>query len=323
MQEESPLRLSRATGAMVDGPRRSSGTCYSWAMTTTTFDYLPSGRVRFDLEGLYATAGAGAHRFALRCKSAASWLEPEPEPAGAAALLTGTVDVATRGQRWVGGLQPVLLTLRSYPVPTDLLLSVTDDQLVALDLARADGGFELVLTLQMALLEPPAGAPPVRDTQVTLPVPRGRWLDLLDQLGREVGIQIRVPSPLGSSASPSLADEDDAASLSRTVARLRQARSQIRENQWAGAVTSCRMALDGVAALASPPLPTLASVKAISPRERTSEQRWASLYYDAHSLASAAVHDDEVTAGFEWSRADAEGLLAMTAALLNHYLATR
>lgn len=292
-------------------------------MTTTTFDYFPSGRVRFDLEGLYATSGAGAHRLAFRCKSAASWLEPEPEPAGAAALLTGTVDVATGGQRWLGGLEPKLLTLRSYPVPTDLLISVTDEQLVALDHARADRDFELVLTLQMALFEPPSGVPPVRDAQVTIPVSRGRWLELLDQLGREFGILIRVPSPLGSPGSRSPDDKNDAASLSRTVARLRQARGQILENQWAGAVTSCRMALEGLAALASPPLPTLASVKAISPRERTSEQRWASLYYDAHSLASAAVHDDEVTAGFEWSRVDTEGLLAMTAALLNHYLATR
>jgi hypothetical protein len=290
-------------------------------MITTTLDYLPHGRVRIDLDGLYATAGVAAHRLAIRGHFAASWLDKEPEPAASPALLTGTVDVATRGQRWFGGLQPVALTLRSFPVATDLILSTSDEQLVALDHARDDGDLQLVLNLQMVLLDPPGPAQPISDVQVTVPISRARWLELLDQLGSEIGLLIRVPSPLDSSTSLVAADARDRASLSRTASRLRQARGQLREHQWAGAVTSCRLALEGVAALAGPRLPTLASVKGVNPKDRTAEQRWASLYYDAQSLASAAVHDDDVTLGFTWSRADAEGLLAMTAALLNRYLA--
>ena len=71
-----------------------------------------------------------------------------------------------------------------------------------------------------------------------------------------------------------------------------------------------------------PCLPGAASLKSVDPKKRNSDQRWAALYYDTYSLGSAAAHDDPVTTDFVWSRADAEAMLAMTAALLNHYLAT-
>jgi hypothetical protein len=293
---------------------------YPWSMITTSLDYLPRGRVRVDLDEIFATAGVGAHRLAIQGQFTASWLDQESDGAATPALLTGTVDVSTRGQRWLGGLQPLVVTLRGFPVHRDLLLSVSDEQVVALDRARADGDLHFVVTLQMTLLEPPGAVHPVGDTQVTLPVSRARWLELLDQLGIEIAISIRVPSPLDATHSLGPTDESGEASLSRTVARLRAARGQLREHQWEAAVASCRLALEGVVGLARP-LPSEPSVRAVIPRERTSEQRWASLYYGARSLASAALHDDEVTADFAWSRTDVEGLLAMTAALVNHYLA--
>ncbi len=285
------------------------------------FDYLPLGSVRFDFDDVFANAGVGAHRLAVHMTHSASWLVNQAEPASSPALLTGTVEVEARGQRWLAGLEPRVLTLRGYPVSEQLLISTSDEQLIALDQVRGDGEFSLVLTVQLTLLDPPDAIHPVTDTQVSIRVPRGRWLELLDQLGSEVGILIRVPSPLTGATATEATCADALPSLSRTVARLREARQQVRDHQWEPAVTTCRQVLDGVAALAGPNLTAAAGFRSVDPKKRNSDQRWAALFYDTYSLGSAATHDDEVTADFVWSRADAEAMLTMTAALLNHYLA--
>lgn len=252
----------------------------------------------------------------------ASWLVNQAEPKPNPALLTGTVEVEARGQRWLAGLEPRVLPLRGYPVSEQLLVSTSDEQLIALDQARGDGEFSLVLTLQLTLLDPPDAIYPITDTQVSIRVPRGRWLELLDQLGSEVGILIRVPSPLTEATATEATSADALPSRSRTVARLRQARQQVRDHQWESAAATCRQVLDGVAALAGPGLPDATAVRSVDAKKRNPDQRWAALlYHDTYSLGSAATHDDEVTASFVWSRADAEALLTMTAALLNHYLA--
>jgi len=53
--------------------------------------------------------------------------------------------------------------------------------------------------------------------------------------------------------------------------------------------------------------------------ERTKEQRWAAVYHDLKSVASAAHHDDPVTSGFVWSLEDAEMMIAATSSLLAGY----
>ncbi len=291
-------------------------------VTSAQFDYLPRGSVRFDFDDVFANAGVGAHRLAVHMTHSASWLVNQAEPTPTPALLIGTVEVEARGQRWLAGLEPRVLPLRGYSVSEQLLISTADEQLIALDHARGDGEFSLVLHLQLTLLGPSAEIYPIRDTQVSVRVPRGRWLELLDQLGSEVGILIRVASPLTDATATEAATADEQPSLSRTVARLRQARQQVRDHQWESAAATCRQVLDGVRALAGPDLPDATSLKSVDPKKRCSDQRWAALYYDTYSLGSAAAHDDPVTADFVWSRADAEAMLAMTAALLNHYLAT-
>ena len=67
-------------------------------------------------------------------------------------------------------------------------------------------------------------------------------------------------------------------------------------------------------------LPTAGEVFNVKPDERTQEQRWAAIYYSVKSLAHAAHHDDQRTAGFTWTRADAEAVLAATAGLLRRLI---
>ncbi|MGZ4545204.1 MAG: hypothetical protein ACXVXT_07400 [Blastococcus sp.] len=49
---------------------------------------------------------------------------------------------------------------------------------------------------------------------------------------------------------------------------------------------------------------------------RNERQRWSALFYDVCSLASAASHDDDITAAFTCPRQDNQAMLAATARLL-------
>ena len=72
-------------------------------------------------------------------------------------------------------------------------------------------------------------------TRVHFRITRARWLELLDQVGGEVGIVVRVPSSLTDSVfqPPPAASTEDAASLSRAAARTCQARAELRgTSQW-------------------------------------------------------------------------------------------
>jgi len=112
---------------------------------------------------------------------------------------------------------------------------------------------------------------------------------------------------------------DDAPSLAQAAARLRQARAELRDGQWEHSVATCRRVLENIARLVS--VPTAASMDDVSAQKRTQDQRWAAVFNDLKSLASAAHHDDVTTDGFAWGRADAEAVLAATAGLLRLYTA--
>jgi hypothetical protein len=140
-------------------------------------------------------------------------------------------------------------------------------------------------------------------------------------VGTEVGILLRVPSPLTDSSTtpPPAASAEDAASLAQATARLRQASAELRDHQWEHCVATCRRVLENLARLVDLPLATV--VSKIKAEDRTQDERWATIYYDVKSMASAAHHDDSTTEGFSWNRADAEAVLAATAGLLTRYTA--
>ncbi|MFI5950396.1 hypothetical protein ACIA8B_22800 [Micromonospora chalcea] len=150
-------------------------------------------------------------------------------------------------------------------------------------------------------------------------IPRTRWLELLNQAGTEVDVLVRVPSPLTDSAltTPPASSNEDAASLAQATARLRQARAELRDQQWEHCVATCRRVLENISRLVN--IPSSRSVSNTPADQRTPDQRWAAIYWDIKSMANAAHHDDGTTAGFAWSRADAEAILATTAGLLLKY----
>lgn len=259
--------------------------------------------------------------FSLRVT--ATWLIPEPSTASSPALLIGTVWTSQHGLHWLGGTVPQAVALRRVGVAEELVLSLTDQQLIALERHRGEDDIEFHLKLQVVLLAPPEGVHPLVEADVRLLVARSRWLELLDQAGTEVGILIRVPTPVADPdlEAPASTSSDDATSLVQATARLRQARAELRDNQWEHCVATCRRVLENLGRLVVLPSATSLTVTAAS--QRTQDQRWAAIYHDLKSMTSAATHDDTVTNGFTWNRSDAEAILAATAGLLNRYLTGR
>lgn len=290
-------------------------------MTTTSLGFMPLGQIHMAFSDAYIAPGVGTHRLVLPVEIMGTWLASSDPTSVGPALLIGTAWTSQPHFRWLAGLEPQVLTLRGFAVGEELVLSLSDEQLIALERARGGDDIVLTLKLQVTLLTSNHGIHPISDAETTFRVSRARWLELLDQAGTEVGILMRVPSPLTDSPSeqPSAASAADAASLSQATSRLRQARAELRDHQWEHCVATCRRVLENLDRIVG--LPAATTVSRINAVERTQEQRWAAIYYDVKSMASAAHHDDDTTEGFVWSRTDAEAMLAATAGLLARYTA--
>ncbi|MBI1379234.1 MAG: hypothetical protein GC157_17410 [Frankiales bacterium] len=289
-------------------------------MTTASIRFLPLGQIHIAFGDAYLTPGSGTHRLVFPVNMAGTWLEVATPMPSTAVLLVGTVWSSRPYFRWLGGLEPQVLTLHGSVVGEELVLTLSDDQLIALEAGRGEDDVALTLKLQATLLNPNPSVHPTNTEEVHYRITRTRWLELLDQVGAEVGILLRVPSPLtDASEQPPGAAAGDAASLAQATARLRQARAELRDHQWEHCVATCRRVLENLARLVE--LPSAADVFKVKAQDRTQDQRWAAIYYDVKGLASAAHHDDSTTDGFGWDAGDANAVLAATAGLLARYTA--
>jgi hypothetical protein len=258
---------------------------------------------------------------ALPAKVAATWLDRETPGLNEPTLLTGTTWTDQPLFRWLAAIQPQTLAVRGYQVNEELVIDLLDDQIIALEHTRGENDVVLRVKLQATLLRADVGIYPVAYEEIPVRISAGRWLELLDQLGSEIGILVRVPSPLTDSALhlPPTASAEDVASLSQATSRLRQARAEFRDHQWEHCIATCRRVLENISRIVS--LPSAKQIFAKPSESRDQAERWAAMYYDVKSMASAAHHDDSTTSGFTWNRVDAEAVLAMTAALLAHFTA--
>ncbi|WP_143101904.1 hypothetical protein [Amycolatopsis marina] len=257
----------------------------------------------------------------LSVQMTGTWLDPQDPESNAQVLLTGTVWTEQPSFRWVAGLEARVVTLRGYAAGEELVVSLADDQLIGLERARGQDDVALRLKLQATLLAAPSGVHPAGHEELPVRIPRTRWQELLDQAGAEVGVLVRVSSPLTDAALDLLpaASDEAAASLAQAAARLRQARAELRDQRSEHSVATCRRVLENISRLVS--LPSAKSVAETPAARRTQEQRWAAIYWDVKSMVNAAHHDDSTTEGFTWSRPDADAILAATAGLLGRYTA--
>ena len=286
---------------------------------TASLRFLPLGSINLTFGEASAIPGNGSHRFALEVAASGTWLDPDDVASYVPVLLGGAAWIDNPARPWVGELISRVIIVRGYQTHEHLALDLPDDQLIVLERDRAGQDIGLRLDLRATLLGAPPDVHPVVDEQVGYRIGSTRWLEILDQLGTEVGIMLRVPSPLTDTANalPPSASDEDAASLAQASARLRQARAELRDHQWEHCVATCRRVLENLGRLV--PMPSIKQVAAVVAQRRNQEERWAAIYYDVAGMASAAHHDDDTTSGFVWTRADAEAILAATAGLLNRY----
>jgi hypothetical protein len=157
--------------------------------------------------------GWGTQRMTLPFQVTGIWHSSEKTPGTTLVLLIGTVETDQPSFRWVAGIEPQVLAVHSKQVGEELVISLSDEQLIALEGARGDGDITFILKLQATMLPPFEGVHSVAHEEATLRIPRARWMELLDQVGSEVGVLIRVPSPLTDSAleQPPAASAEDAA----------------------------------------------------------------------------------------------------------------
>jgi hypothetical protein len=244
----------------------------------------------------------------------APWLDAKRSDGTAVLLVEGYIWVGQH-MRAIGPIAARAMTVRGWEVPQSIDVTLTDDQLIGLEATRRDHeDVELVIDLQTTLLGVPTGVHPTATSQTRLGIRWQRWLEVLDGVGAAVGIVIRVPSPLTDAATREGAAQENEPSLVRATTRLREARSALRENDFERCIRTCRAVLENVKLLC-PPV-SAAVVDKTPARQRTQDQRWAALFHDLYSIASAASHDDDLTATFRWNRSDAETILAAASGLL-------
>ncbi|WP_133787480.1 hypothetical protein [Kribbella sp. VKM Ac-2571] len=275
-----------------------------------------SENVHISFDQVTLQAGNATHGVTLNFSSRATWLAPEPASETTPMLLTGTAWVDRDGPGRLGGLQPQVVQLRGYDASEKFVLDLSDDQLIALERGRGDDGVTFRLDLQGTLLHPPDGMHPVTDEQVTVRVPGTRWMELVEQAGSEVAVLIRVPSPLRDPSLPP-ADGNSAGSLTLATTRLAQARAELRDHRWEQSVGTCRKVLEILARTVK--VPDADEVFNTPRRRRTQEQQWAAMYHTLKDMTHPAHHDTPHTSQFNWSRPDAEAILAATAGLLLRY----
>lgn len=278
--------------------------------TFTLFDV----RVRLDLSGIVLRSGVGIHELALTGRVQATSLDPNAEPAEHATVLLG-------GSLWLPPTRPfaalpmTAVVVRGWPATFTWALHLSDEQLAALHSQLPHGVLELTLNLTATTLGDGGGYRQAED-QETLRVPRSDWLAAVSSGAVEFGVTVHVASPLTAGMVLDSGEESDTPTFARAVERLRQARERLMDNDPEGCVQNCRKVLELLRQVRGIPAGKELDSK---PRNRDFEQRWAALHDALFQLASAASHDDAVTAEIHWRYSDAHAVLANTAALLARY----
>ncbi|GGQ83051.1 hypothetical protein [Kitasatospora griseola] len=151
-----------------------------------------------------------------------------------------------------------------------------------------------------ATLPQAAGYPGTALITDQISIARSRWEEQLEQAAPSAAFEMAVPYPLHDSrrAEPGLA--------------LREAQRLITSGSIRAAILEVRRVLEWMqhnAGWDNPGSKKLAN-------QCTQSERWWRIQDSLYSQTSGAMHNDAITKSFDYSRAEAETLLAMTAALL-------
>ena len=173
------------------------------------------------------------------------------------------------------------------------------DQLREIEEMRAGGDFSLRLVLLASTVVD--GAPRMHRGDEHLPMRSGEWASEIERVDAATFVEVLVPMPT-------------AEAYATAARRIREARDLLRNNDVDAAMGTARLALEPV----RDTLGTMATAAAASarPRERNQDERLAVLVESTYSLLCGAMHDDELTKTFRYTRTDAVTMIATVAGLL-------
>ncbi|PRY35120.1 hypothetical protein [Umezawaea tangerina] len=174
---------------------------------------------------------------------------------------------------------------------------ITNAQLLALEQSRA-GDLRLELHVR-GFLPQASGFPggPVATEHIS--IAESRWRQQLAGLGRTLGVEMMIPFP---------ADDEPVRGIAEF---LREAQRLLCGNEIDSAMLQVRKALEAIKATSSWNWPGKKNKV-----DCTADERWALIRSALEDQASGAMHGDAGTKDYDYSRAEVEVLIAMTAALL-------
>jgi hypothetical protein len=181
-----------------------------------------------------------------------------------------------------------------------LVFPLTSLQLHAIEAGRTgDVRFEVEIE---ATLPQATGYPGTAKITDYLDVPKSRWEEQLAQVSPSAAFEMAVPYPLHDSRRAEVGEA------------LRDAQRLIATGHIRGAILEVRRALEWIQQNVGWDDP--GSKKLAKQCNQT--ERWWRIQDALYGQTSGAMHNDAITRGFEYSRAEAETMLAMTAALLRN-----
>jgi hypothetical protein len=192
-----------------------------------------------------------------------------------------------------------MVTPTPYGAQLTLAGFIANRQLREIEEIRAGDGFTFHVALSASTVVD--GVLRMHRGDAHVPVLAGEWAPELERVEVATYLEVLVPMPA-------------AEAYATAARRLREARELLRNNDVDAAMGAARLALEPVRDM----LGTAASASAApaKTRERNQDQRLAALVEAAYSVLCGAMHDDELTKTFRYTRADAITMIATVAGLL-------
>jgi hypothetical protein len=263
------------------------------------------------LDPVSITPGVGAHRLLVRVE-----VEPiEVAPGCNLVQLDGELHAEQpTGPRWVASFHPVPVALRTRPpgLLADLVVPLTDAQVLALEQDRNGQDLQIRLDLRASL--PQSREHAIVSGQDTRRVPASTWEAQIQQLGRAVSFTVTVPLPM------------DGGPLADAARHLRKADQQITKGEYSDAVREARLAIQVMRDMQVWPKHVANKRDEQTQADRygvildkLAEQAdgYAELLQVLFNQASGPQHASGALRGATWVRADAVALTGLAAAMLH------
>jgi hypothetical protein len=208
--------------------------------------------------------------------------------------------VRNQGERMVCRLTPThLVTPTAHGAYVTLAGIITNEQLREIEEYRASQDLTLHLTLSVTTST--VTGPQMYRGDEYVEIRPGEWATELDRVEAATYVEVLVPMP-------------NAAAFAQAARRIREARQLLRDNEIDAAMGAARLALEAVrddlnTEKAAAAAPTRA-------RDRGQAERTAVLVEAAYSVLCGAMHDDELTKTFVYTRTDAMTMIALAAGMV-------